>query len=270
MAWIMDTYSMKMGYSVPAVVTGKPVAIGGSLGRREATGRGCVYILEETLARLEGKAKINRSDFAEVSVAIQGFGNVGAAIANLLFKKGFKVVAVSDSQGAVYHPKGINIRELLEHKRETGSVVEFRKAEEIPADQVLEAQCDVLIPAALASAIREDNADGIRAKIIIEAANAPITPEAAENLEKKGIFVVPDILANGGGVVVSYFEWVQNLESLYWEEKDINQRLKRTMVRTFREVLRLSLRKRVSMRIAAYMIGIQKIAEAVKVRGLYP
>ena len=263
MAWIMDTFSMQHGYSIPGVVTGKPISIGGSLGRDKATARGCLYVVDEAMGAL-GK----RPEGA--AVAIQGFGNAGMYAAQLMSARGYKVVAVSDSQGGVANEDGLDARGLSAHKQETGSVVGFKGGQRIDNREVLEYDCDVLVPAALEKVITRDNAPLIRAKIVAEAANGPTVPEADDILFERGIMVLPDILANAGGVTVSYFEWVQDLQANFWEEEEINERLKRKMTRAFREAYEQAQRHNVSMRKGAYCVAVNRVAEATKLRGLYP
>ena len=263
MAWIMDTYSMNKGYSVLGVVTGKPVDVGGSLGRFEATGRGCMICT--LLAARHSGTKIE-----EATVAVQGFGNVGGNAAKILSGKGCKIIAASDVYGGVYNSRGLNIDKLLTHTKETGSVVNFTGCDSITNSELLNLKCDILLPAALENTIRADNADSIGAKIIIEGANAPTTPEADAILNDKGIFIIPDILANSGGVVVSYFEWVQGLQSFFWSEQQVNQQLEIVMTNAFNEVLNLSLQEKVNMRDAAYMLAIKRLDSALQLRGIYP
>jgi glutamate dehydrogenase (NAD(P)+) len=263
MAWIMDTYSMQKGYSIPGVVTGKPISIGGSLGRDKATARGCLYIVDEAMREL-GLANQG------ARVAIQGFGNAGLHAASLMAEAGYLIVAVSDSQGGVANPKGLDVSGLIAHKEETGSVVGFRGGERIDNREVLEYPCDVLVPAALEKVITAQNAPRIKAKVIAEAANGPTLPEADEILFERGVVVLPDILANAGGVTVSYFEWVQDLQENFWEEDEINERLKKKMVRAFKETLEQAKRHRVNMRRGAYCVAIERVAEATEMRGLYP
>jgi len=265
MAWIMDTYSMTQGHAVPGVVTGKPINIGGSLGRKEATGRGCVFVLLETLNHLNLKNEGMR-------VAIQGFGNVGGVAARILYDMGFTIVAVSNSSTCLYKPQGLPIYKIEEYltgepKRTLNG---FPDAHHLAPDEIVGIDCDVLIPAALGGMIRKENALSVKAKIIIEGANAPLTKEADEILSKRGVMIAPDILANGGGVVVSYFEWVQNLEALYWDENEINERLQRKMIKSFQEVVACAKERNVTLREAAYMLSIERLADAVKTRGLYP
>lgn len=263
MAWIMDTYSMHKGYSVPAVITGKPISIGGSLGRNEATGRGVMFTTREALKHLG-------MDPEETKVAVQGYGNVGSIGAYLLHDLGCKIIAASDTRGAIYNPKGFDPRDLLRHKRESGSVVGYPNTDTITDAEILELECDVLLPAALENTITEANADKIKARIISEGANGPTTPEADAILDNKGIFVIPDILCNAGGVTVSYFEWVQGLQFFFWSEEEINRRLEKVMVRSFSDVLGMSQEKSVDMRVAAYILAISRVAEATMTRGIYP
>ncbi len=263
MAWIMDTFSMQCGYSVPGVVTGKPLSIGGSLGRDKATARGCLYVVNEAMRELGIEVRGAR-------VAIQGFGNAGLNAAELMAAAGYSVVAVSDSRGGVYNPGGLEVRGLVAHKSETGSVVGFTGGERIDNRALLEVPCEVLVPAALEKVITADNARRIQAKIIAEAANGPTLPEADDILFERGIMTLPDILANAGGVTVSYFEWVQDLQENFWEEDEINERLRKKMVRAFKETLEQARRHRVNMRRGAYCVAIERVAEATVMRGLYP
>lgn len=263
MAWIMDTYSMNQGYSVLGVVTGKPIEIGGSLGRFEATGRGCM--INALIAAEHLGIKIDGG-----TVVVQGFGNVGGTAAKMLAEKGFKVIAVSDSQGGLYNEKGLDIEKLLRHKKETGVISGFNESEPLTQNELLGLKCDILVPAALESAICADNADIVEASVIVEGANGPTTPEADMILNDKGKFVIPDILANAGGVVVSYFEWVQGLQSFFWSEDQVNNQLAAIMTNAFHEVLKLSLSEKVSMREAAYMLAIKRIDLALLARGIYP
>jgi glutamate dehydrogenase (NAD(P)+) len=263
MAWIMDTYSMQRGYSVPGVVTGKPVSIGGSLGRDKATARGCLYVVDEAMQTLG-------ISITGARVAIQGFGNAGMHAADLMSRRGYRIVAVSDSRGGVANPKGLDVSGLIAHKTETGSVVGFTGGERIDNRELLEYDCDVLVPAALEKVITARNAPRIRAQIIAEAANGPTLPEADRILFDRGIMVLPDILANAGGVTVSYFEWVQDLQENFWEEEEINERLKRKMTRAFRETHEEARRHNIDMRSGAYVVAVSRVAEATKLRGLYP
>ena len=263
MAWIMDTYSMHRGYSVPAVVTGKPISIGGSQGRVEATGRGCMIVAREA-------AKHLGMPLAGARVVVQGYGNVGSIAAMLLQEQGCKVVAASDSGGGVYNPKGIDAADLLRHKEHTGSVIGYRGSEAVTNDDLLELPCEILVPSALEGQITKDNADRIKARMVVEGANGPTTPEADAILQGRKVFVVPDILANAGGVVVSYFEWVQDLQSFFWTEEEINERLERIMVRSFREVLETSQEKQVHMRTGALVRAVSRLNDALLTRGIYP
>ena len=263
MAWIMDTYSMDKGYVVPGVVTGKPISVGGSQGREEATGRGVMYTALNTL-------KSFSMDIEDTSIVIQGYGNVGRAATEFLYKEGCKVIGVGDVHGSIYNPHGLDIEKLGKHFSETGSVINYKDADPIENKDLLELKCDVLIPAALEGQIRKDNAEEIKAKIIVEAANGPITNEADNILKQKGIYVVPDILANAGGVTVSYFEWVQGLQSYFWSKREVNLKLRDIMTKAFYDVLAISKKENVDMRMAAYMLAVGRVAEAIKIRGLYP
>ena len=263
MAWIMDTFSMQKGYSIPGVVTGKPIAIGGSLGRDKATARGCLYVVDEAMA-------VRKMAIEGARVAIQGFGNAGMHAATLMAERGYRIVAVSDSRGGVANPKGLDTQALVAHKITTGSVVGFSGGEALSNRDVLEYECEVLVPAALEKVITRENASKIRAKIVAEAANGPTLPEADAILHDRGIMVLPDILANAGGVTVSYFEWVQDLQANFWEEDEINVRLKQKMTRAFRETHEQATKHNVDMRRGAYMVAVNRVAEATKLRGLYP
>lgn len=266
MGWIMDTFSMFKGYSVPGVVTGKPVNIGGSLGRREATGRGVTDVTNELLKR------INRRP-AETTVAVQGFGNVGSVAATQLAANGYKVVAVSDSSGGIYCDRGVNLEAVSEFARVHGDGYMCScstDGDKITNDELLALDVDILVPAALESQIRGDNADAVRARYIVEAANGPTTPEADRILRDKGVTLVPDILANAGGVVVSYFEWVQDLQALFWDEDQVNVQLERIMRKAFAEVWDFAEAQKLPLRDAAYMLSVQRVAEAIKVRGIFP
>jgi glutamate dehydrogenase (NAD(P)+) len=263
MAWIMDTYSQHLGYSVPALITGKPLSIGGSEGRGDATGRGIQYVTREATA-VKGMA------MKGATAAVQGFGNVGSVSARLLHEDGVKVIAVSDVYGAIRNPNGLDIPAVVEHVKKTGSVRDFAESEAISNAELLESECDILVPAALENQITSANANRIRAKIIVEGANGPTTPEADKVLFENGIFLVPDILANAGGVTVSYFEWVQDIQAFFWTEDDINKRLSDIMSRSFNEVYTIAQRHRINMRQAAYMVAIARVAEVHRVRGLYP
>ncbi len=263
MAWIMDTYSVTKGYSNPGVVTGKPISLGGSLGRNEATGRGVFYTTQSACQHLglalEGAA-----------IVVQGFGNAGSIAAQLLHDAGALVIAVSDSTGCILNTKGLDIPALIRYKEATGHVSGFAESEPIYAQELLGLACDVLIPAALENTVHEENAQYVRAKVVAEAANGPLTPDADRILESKGVFLIPDILCNAGGVTVSYFEWVQDEQHLFWDAQDVYDRLERVMKTAFKDVLRIQVERHVPMRIAANMLGVGRVAEAVQIRGLYP
>jgi glutamate dehydrogenase (NAD(P)+) len=263
MAWIMDTYAMTQGRTVPGVVTGKPLLVGGSAGRRDATGRGLVYILGQAVREAGIELRGAR-------VAIQGFGNVGSVTARLLWREGATVVAVTDAHGGVLNAGGLDIRELAKHSAETRSVAGFPGGERISNAELLELPCDILVPAALGGQITEHNADRVHARIVAEGANGPTTPEADQILADRGILVIPDILANAGGVVVSYFEWVQGLQYYFWRESEINSRLQEVMTRAFSQVNTLAKRERADLRTAALMVGIRRLADGFQLRGFYP
>jgi len=263
MAWMMDTYSMTQGRTVPGVVTGKPLIIGGSAGRREATGRGIVYALYQAARHLG-------QDLKGRKIAVQGFGNVGGVAARLLWREGCVIVGVSDVKGGIWNSHGIDIRQLEAHVAATGGVAGFPGTEPISNDELLTQPCEVLIPAAVGSVIRADNADRIKATIVAEGANAPTTPEADVILRDRGITVIPDILCNAGGVVVSYFEWVQGLQYYFWRESEITSRLQEVMTRAFNRVWALASKEGTDLRTAALMEGVRRVAEGYKVRGLYP
>lgn len=265
MGWIMDTYSMMSagGYPIPSVVTGKPLSIGGSLGRAEATGRGAFHTLVSACEHLHIPMKGSKS-------VVQGFGNAGSVVANLLDGHQSLVVAVNDSRGGVYNPAGLDIPKLMLHKERTGTVVGFPHAEPVTNDSLLTLECDILIPAALENAITGENAHRVRARIVAEAANGPLTPEADAILEGNGVFIIPDILCNAGGVTVSYFEWCQNEQHYYWDLHEVENRLERVMNKAFKEVLDIHSDRKVGMRLAANMLGISRVATATTARGLYP
>jgi glutamate dehydrogenase (NAD(P)+) len=267
MAWIMDTYSMTVGYSVPAVVTGKPLNIGGSLGREEATGRGVIVCMLEALRQ----QNVTRSP-KDTSVVIQGFGNVGSNAAARAHELGFKVLAVSDVSGGLYNPKGLNIPALREHiKRNPRKTLDgYREAERLSNAEMLELPCDVLIPAAMEGQLTGENASRVKAKLIVEGANGPTMPEADAIFNDRGITVVPDILANAGGVTVSYFEWVQGLQEFFWDEEEVYRRLERILVRAYDEVMHTMEVYRVDMRTAAQITAINRVAQATLTRGFYP
>jgi glutamate dehydrogenase (NAD(P)+) len=266
MAWIMDTYSILKGYSVPGVVTGKPIELGGSIGRFEATGKGVF------LSAVEATPHVGlRPSLKGARVAIQGSGNVGGIAAQYFYRAGAKVVAISDSKGGLYNSKGLDIDRALACKNQYQCFLsEEVKADEITNPELLEVNCDILIPAALENQISRENASKLKCKILLEGANGPTTPEADEILFDRGILVVPDILANAGGVTVSYFEWVQNLQELLWSEEEVAERLQRIMRRAFAEVLEISQEKKVNMRTAAYILGVERVAKAMALRGIYP
>jgi glutamate dehydrogenase (NAD(P)+) len=263
MAWIFDTYSMNKGHSVLGVVTGKPLNLGGSLGRLEATARGAHYCMREAVAK-QGKS------LDGMRVAVQGFGNVGSYLAKFVAEDGAKVVALSDSRGGVYNPNGIDVALGLAHKQETGALEGLKDTEAVTNDELLLLDCDILAPSALEQVITSENADKIKAKVICEGANGPTTPAADEILEERGVLVLPDVLANAGGVVVSYFEWVQGLQEYFWKEDEVNARLNDITSRAFHETWATYEAKSVNMRIAAYGLAVQRVAEATMTRGLYP
>jgi glutamate dehydrogenase (NAD(P)+) len=262
MAWVMDTYSMHMRQTTTAVVTGKPLDLGGSRGRKEATGRGCMIVTLEALKRFNLTPE-------STSVVVQGFGNVGGMAARLMARAGFKIIAVIESDGAVYNPKGLDIEALMNHRRETGGVLDFPQAANMDRDEALYLECDVLLPAAKENVITSRTAPHLRCKIICEGANGPTTEVADEILASKNIFVIPDILANAGGVTVSYFEWVQDRQGFFWNEELVNQRLEEIMVNSFRDVVTYSDSHKVHNRTAAYMLALDRVAFAIKLRGLY-
>ncbi len=264
MAWIMDTYSQQVGYSVPGVVTGKPLSIGGSLGREEATGRGVVCVTMEALRHL-------KLDIRNTTVAIQGFGNVGAHTARIMQECGARVIAVSDVNGGLFNSSGLDIPELLSRYKTAGQPLRDTKLGDwLSNDELLELDCSVLVPAALSEQITERNAAKLRCRILAEGANGPTTLEADRILQDRGIFIIPDILANSGGVIVSYFEWVQDLQRFFWKATDIQERLQDIMITAFHQTLQFSVSKKTSMRMAALMSGIDKVAQAHLHRGLYP
>jgi glutamate dehydrogenase (NAD(P)+) len=263
MAWIMDTYAMTVGHASPGVVTGKPVSIGGSEGRTDATGRGVLYVVEEA-------CKVKKISLRGATVAIQGFGNVGSAVARLFAEKKAKIVAISDSRGGVHNPRGIDPLRALRYKERSGTVVGMPGASRISNDELLALKCEILVPAALENAITLHNADQIKAKIVAEAANGPTTPHADEILSRKGVFVVPDILANAGGVTVSYFEWAQDLQGFFWQVQEVNSKLEFVMRRAFNDVHETMRKFHVYPRAAAYILAVGRVADATLVRGLFP
>jgi glutamate dehydrogenase/leucine dehydrogenase len=263
MAWMMDTYSMHAGYTVPGVVTGKPISLGGSEGRTEATARGCVFTVVDAARHLG-------MDLGNSRVAVQGFGNAGSIAARLMVEEGSAVVAVSDSIGGIHDPKGLDVAKVIAWKGEHGTVQGFPGATDITNAELLEVDCDILIPAALENQITSRNAPNIKARVIAEAANGPTTPEADEILYKAGKFLIPDILCNAGGVTVSYFEWVQDLNRDHWSEAVVNEKLHGIMTRSFSETLAMADLEQVNNRTAAYLVAVKRVADAMEMRGLYP
>ena len=262
MAWVMDTYSMHVGHTSTAVVTGKPIEMGGSLGRREATGRGVMIVTREA-------AKHLGLDITKATVAVQGFGNVGSVSADLLSKLGAKIVAVTDWKGGVQNPAGLDIPKMLEYAKQHKTIDGFPGGDPIENEQLFSLDVDVLVPAALENQITEDNASTIKARIVAEGANGPTTPEAHKQLHERGVFVIPDILANAGGVTTSYFEWVQDRHGYFWEEHEVNQRLEAKMMEAFHDVLQTSIKYKIDMRTAAYVVAINRVATVTKMRGMY-
>ncbi|HET6624391.1 MAG TPA: Glu/Leu/Phe/Val dehydrogenase [Gaiellaceae bacterium] len=263
MAWIFDTYSMNKGHSVLGVVTGKPLALGGSLGREEATARGSLYCIQALAGKLGERV-------ADYRVAIQGFGNVGSHLARLLHAEGATVIALSDSTSGVHNPDGLDVATALAHKQEHGSLAGLASAEAVSNEELVELQCDVLAPSALEQVVTERNADRVKARIVCEGANGPVTPAADAILEDHGVIVMPDVLANAGGVVVSYFEWVQGLQEYFWREDEVNAKLHDIVARAFEEAWHMHETRAVSLRMASYGIAVQRVAEATTTRGLYP
>jgi glutamate dehydrogenase (NAD(P)+) len=263
MAWLVDTYSMNVGYSVPGVATGKPIVLGGSEGRNEATGRGCVFAIESA-------ARILDVDLSEARTIVQGFGNAGSVAARLMSELGSPIVAVSDSRGGIFNPGGLDLDAVSAHKARTGSVIGYGDADDVTNEEILLLPAEILIPAALENQITAANADRIQARLIAEAANGPTTPEADAILYDRGVFVIPDILANAGGVTVSYFEWVQALQAFPWTEHEVNERLRRIMNRAFDAVYATSTKYGVHMRTAALVRAIDRVAEFTRLRGIYP
>ncbi len=260
MAWIMDEYSRRHGYT-PSVVTGKPIEVGGSKGREEATGRGCVFVLQEA-------ARDYSLDLGKARVVIQGIGNVGRHAARFISELGGRVIAISDSRGGIYNPDGLPMDEVLAYKAEKKSLAGFPRSRPITNEALLELDCDLLIPSALGGVIHKFNAERIKAKVIAEAANSPTTTTADEILEKRGMVVIPDILANAGGVTVSYFEWTQNLQQFSWEEEQVNRELRKIMTRSYQQVAALAREKKLALRVAAYILAIDKVARATRLRGI--
>jgi glutamate dehydrogenase (NAD(P)+) len=263
MAWIFDTYSMNKGHSVLGVVTGKPLALGGSLGREEATARGSLYCIQSLAGKLGERV-------ADYRVAIQGFGNVGSHLANLLHAEGATVIALSDSTSGVHNPDGLDVPTALAHKQEHGTLAGLANAEAVSNEELVELPCDVLAPSALEQVVTDRNADRVKARIVCEGANGPVTPAADAILEDRGVIVMPDVLANAGGVVVSYFEWVQGLQEYFWREDEVNAKLHDIVARAFEEAWHTHEMRAVSLRMASYGIAVQRVAEATTTRGLYP
>jgi glutamate dehydrogenase (NAD(P)+) len=263
MAWFMDTYSMHQGYTVPGVVTGKPISLGGSEGRNEATARGTVFCIIEAARHLG-------IELDKARVAVQGFGKAGSIAAQLMSAEKATIVAVSDSTGGIHNPNGLEIGKVVAWKQEHGTVQGFPGAKDVTNAEVLEVECDILIPAALENQITERNAGNVKARLVAEAANGPTTPEADEIFWNKNIFLIPDILCNAGGVTVSYFEWVQDLNRDHWSEKVVNEKLREIMVRSFQETLTIARREACYMRTAAYLLAVERVADATQLRGLYP
>jgi glutamate dehydrogenase (NAD(P)+) len=262
MAWIMDTYSQHRGHAVPGIVTGKPVGIGGTLGRREATGRGIAYIVQQAVNHLG-------MDLTKCRALIQGFGNVGSVAATELGRLGVKVVGVSDRSGGIYNATGLRIDDLVSFKEKNNQLLQFPEGEKIVGNEFLELPCEILVPSATELQITQENADRLKCRLLVEGANGPTTHEADKILTEKGVLVIPDILANAGGVIVSYFEWVQDLQNFFWSEDEINKKLKEMLSRTFHEVLTSRQKEGVSLRLAALMIAIQRVGRAMLLRGLY-
>jgi glutamate dehydrogenase (NAD(P)+) len=262
MAWIMDTFSMHHRTTVTAVVTGKPMQLGGSRGRSEATGRGCLFVAQQALRRFGLEPQNTR-------VVIQGFGNVGGMAAKLMQRAGFKIISIIEIDGAVYNPHGLDVLALMQHRAETGSIRDFPEAENMAADEALFLECEMLVPAAKENVITSQNAGRIRAKILCEGANGPTTPGADPILADKRVFIIPDILANAGGVTVSYFEWVQDRQGFFWNEQLVNGRLEEIMVNSFRDVVTYAEKHHVHNRMAAYMVALDRVAFAIKLRGIY-
>ncbi len=270
MAWVMDTYSQQKGYAVPGVVTGKPIEVGGSLGRAESTSRGVVYTLEDSVKYLNAKGRGPFSVDSKATAAIQGFGKVGAIAAQELHDRGVKIIAVSDVQGAVINQRGLDVPALIQYTNSKGTVKGFPGAEALPLEQVLELAVDFLIPAAIDGAIDEHNVSRVKARIIAEGANGPITADAQKVLEEKGVFIIPDILCNAGGVIVSYFEWEQGLQSFFWSEEEVNKRLREVLARAFTKVIGSYEHYRCGMKEAALIASTETLSKAMLYRGLFP
>ncbi len=263
MAWIMDTYSQFKGYLVPEVVTGKPLHLQGSEGREAATARGLTYCIDEAAKHIGMKLK-------DATIVVQGFGKVGWNAARFLHDQGCRIIALSDSKGGIYNPKGINPTKVYEHKKKTNSIITFEGGKNITNKELLETECDILVPAAIENQITRENAGNIKTRLLAEGANGPTTPEASKILTEKDIFTIPDILANSGGVTVSYFEWVQNLHREHWTKEEVHRRLKQKMVKAFKDVFDAKKKHETDMRNAAFMLAIGRVAEAIKTLGLWP
>jgi len=263
MSWIMDTYSVCAGKRVMGIVTGKPVSIGGSLGRREATARGCVYVVMKAAEKLH-------LHLEDARIVVQGFGNVGFNLADIMHRWGARIIGISELEGGIYNKNGLSPRAVLEHKRETGSILGYSGSETITNEKLLTLKCDVLVPAAIEGTITKEIAENVQAKIIAEAANGPTTPEADEILRQRGLFIIPDILANAGGVTVSYFEWVQDSQSFFWTEEQVNETLENIMKSSFESVFTTAQKQDIDMRTSAYVIAVDKVADATRKLGLFP
>ncbi len=263
MAWIMDTYSMMKGYSVLGVVTGKPVSLGGSKGRHTATARGCQFVIREA-------CELKKISLKGATVAVQGFGNAGSFVARFLHDDGARIIALSDSRGGIFNAQGIDLEKAAEHKEATGSLVGLEGTDSITNQELLELECDILVPAALENQITGENAGRVQAQIVVEAANGPTTPKADEILFKKGIMVIPDILANAGGVTVSYLEWVQDLQGFFWDEEAVAKVLQKRMKEAFEDVVKTATEHKVDLRTGAYVLAVGRVADAAQTRGLFP
>lgn len=263
MSWVMDTFSMNVGHTASGVTTGKPIVIGGSEGRREATGRGVVVVTQEA-------CQVLGVDLSKARVAIQGFGNVGSNTARIFHKMGVRVIAVSDVEGGLFNPDGLDIEAIRLYRKNHASIKDYPGAQKIANEDLLELDCDILAPCALEGALTQNNAPRVKARLIVEGANGPVTPAADALLKEKGVIIVPDILANAGGVTVSYFEWVQDIQSFFWRAVDVNEKLTQVMRESFREVSRIARENSCDWRLAAYILAVQKVARAVKIRGIYP
>ncbi|MDR3606724.1 MAG: Glu/Leu/Phe/Val dehydrogenase [Oligoflexia bacterium] len=270
MAWMMDTFSQERGFAIPGVVTGKPVEVGGSLGRAESTGRGVVYTIQHAAKHLAATGQQGPKIDSSTTVAVHGFGKVGAVAALEIFNLGTKVIAVSDISGGLYNKNGLNIPEVIKYFTKNRTLVGYPEAELISNEELLAVNCDVLIPAAIDGVITKDNVSRVKAKIIAEGANGPITNEALKELEERGVFIIPDVLCNAGGVIVSYFEWVQGIQNLFWSETEVNARLAEVMATAFKKVMDVQSRHRCGMKTAALISGVERLAKAMLLRGLFP